>query len=537
MQKNTHSHGGPVTVFHMNTLSADKLREMGGKYPTPEFVYSLTRAQLRLFVDAIEAGDGRHPHLHDLWQRDPKAVEAYELAWILLGRLTHTRPTEDGHQTVAMRTTTTKPEKAAKARPEVKSTVLYSGTYRRPVTDNSTWLMRRNGKTTYTGNSLWGVDESTAKHHVDPDVLFILQALTEGYLWPYLEEAGVTDFKRFRLWRDYSDLTSRPMTVEQALAMHERGVINDEYVRMVGNVPDIYAGPGAPILTRGERRADPRANQEPPENVAAAAPKKLTNLARIDQRLGERVTEASEAAFHRAMERAGAKARAKARKDRQLSSAIDGVDNALVTRHLGPKRVEQLQLTDDQLIPADTFDPLRDRLERLLAEAQEETRSELSELFGEEVEPDQREAEDRRSAIDAFIAALIAVATARLFTDAPSPDPAEVGEFGDEIASGQMVAELLTRAGGDQIAEFTPETPRGLALGQRTRAALRDHGYVTESLTWEWAYIRTPQNPYEPHQNLNGVTVLSADDPRLGGYYPGDHRFCTCGLVPSVLPT
>jgi len=30
--------------------------------------------------------------------------------------------------------------------------------------------------------------------------------------------------------------------------------------------------------------------------------------------------------------------------------------------------------------------------------------------------------------------------------------------------------------------------------------------------------------------------VEDKEDPRLGGYYPGDHRFCRCSWVPTVLP-
>ena len=120
--------------------------------------------------------------------------------------------------------------------------------------------------------SLWGVDESTAKHHVDPDVLHILSGLTKGYLWPALEESGMgrDEARRFRIWRDYSDLTSRPITVEQAIALNENGIINDEYVRRVANVPEDMAGEGRPTVPEPINPDDPRVNREPPENIAAS---------------------------------------------------------------------------------------------------------------------------------------------------------------------------------------------------------------------------------------------------------------------------
>jgi hypothetical protein len=166
---------------------------------------------------------------------------------------------------------------------------------------------------------------------------------------------------------------------------------------------------------------------------------------------------------------------------------------------------------------------------------QDDTRTFLEKLLGKPI-PKTDEDENRSFAIRAFIAALLGVASARLFTPAPDPDPAEVGEFSDSLATGQMVYELLTRAGGADVTEFLPDTPRGLALGQRTRAILRDNGYVTESETWFYGDRSSRRFPYEPHYNLDGFAVLDREDPRLNGMYPGDHRFCQCRWVPTVLP-
>lgn len=369
--------------------------------------------------------------------------------------------------------------------------------------------------------SLWGVDESTAKHHVDPDVLHILAGLTEGYLYPYLEEASVSDFKRYLIWRDYSDLTSRPLSVEQALAMNEAGIVNDEYVRRVANVPEDMAGDGQP---RGQLiNPDIQSNREPPALVAAGV--NLKPLEDIDRRLATEITEASEAAFERALERAGAKVRTKTQKDRQISAAIEGVDNLDVTRHLGHGRIETLQLTADQLIPADTFDNLSRRLKKLVKRGQIQTRDELEAMLGVTLE------EFNDDGVDIFIAALLTAATARLFTASPDRDPAETGEFSEEISTASMVVDLLTRAGG---AEPGPETARGLALGERTRAAFRDAGYRVEATTWQWGYWRTPQNRYEPHYNLDGEQSFGQLE--INGYYPGDHNGCSCELVPTFLP-
>ena len=384
--------------------------------------------------------------------------------------------------------------------------------------------------------SLWGIDESTAKLHVDPDVLGILSDITTGYLRITLEEMGVPDVDRYLIWRDYSDLTSRPVSIEQAMKLSEMGIVRDEYVRRVANIPEEDAGDG--VMRKPREKAEPAGpdNQDegPPDSaLTASAGIKLTELADIDRTLATQIIEASEAATHRALERAGAKVRAKAKKNRQLTSVIDGIDNADVTRTLGAQRIEQLQLTQDQLVPADTFDPLADRLRRLISNGNERARSALARITGRPYEPSLEEEEDRDTAITLFIAALVSAVSARLFTSSPALDPAETGEFTDEVATGQMVFELLTRAGGGTPA---PDVPRGLALGQRTRAALRDAGFRTETETWEWAFLRTPKTPFEPHQSLDGLSVEDREDPRLNGYWPGDHPFCTCAFVPTVLP-
>lgn len=396
------------------------------------------------------------------------------------------------------------------------------------------------GKADLNHWSAWDVDESAAKLHVDPDVLHILDGLTRGYLWPTLEEMGVEDPRKWIIWRDYSDLTSRPISIDQAMELSDRGIITDAYVRSVANIAEADAGTGD---TRESDESDPAAGPENvdrgPPLVASAQP--LTGLADIDAMLTAKIIEGAEAAAHRALERAGAKVRAKAKKDRELTALIQGVANDKVTLTLGERRIEQLQLTADQLVPADTFDPLAERLLELVESAQDETRSQLSSLFGTAVE-ESTEEEDRITAIDIFIAALIGLVVAQLFTSSPDLDPAETGEIGDSIASGEIVFGLLTTAGGTPLAAFAPDSPRGLALGQRTRALLVDHGFLIETETWRYGLQRRRTN-FDPHRALDGFKTDNKEHPSLRShtswlgvthYFPGDHRGCLCSWVPSV---
>ncbi len=397
--------------------------------------------------------------------------------------------------------------------------------------------------------SAWSVDESAAKLHVDPDVLHILDGLTRGYLWPTLtgeNEQGVAmmsmeEAQKFIIWRDYSDLTSRPISIDQAMELSDRGIVADSYVRSVANIAEADAGTGEPRESEdNEPPAGPEnVDRAPPALVASAQP--LTGLADIDALLTAKIIEGAEAAAHRALERAGAKVRAKAKKDRELSALIQAVPNDKVTLTLGERRIEQLQLTADQLVPADTFDPLAERLTGLVESAQDEIRGQLTLLFGTEIE-ETTEEEDRGNAISNFIAALIGLVVARLFTSDPDPDPAETGEIGDSIASGEIVFQLLTTAGGTPAAVFAPDSPRGLALGQRTRALLVDHGFLIETETRRYG-LQTRRTNFKPHKALNGFKTDNKEHPDLRSatswigathYYPGDHDGCLCVWVPSV---
>lgn len=401
--------------------------------------------------------------------------------------------------------------------------------------------------------SLWGIDESAAKMHVDPDVLGILDSLTRGYLWPSLTaeipggsgSMSMEQAKQFVLWRDFADLTSKPVTLDQSLELYKEGVVSAEYVRRVANVPDEDAGDGVSSAKVPVPQPVGPENvvEEPPEVIVASAKIPLTSLADIDRTLADRIIEASEAAFRRALERAGAKIRLAAKKDRAITSNIDGLANHLVTQRLGPRLIEQLQLTGDQLLPADTFDALKERLDALVRQAQEARRQELARVVKKPIEEVPAEEEDRFSAIEFFIAALFGLALQRLFTPEPDLDPAETGEISDSLAPGQLVYSLLTTAGGGGTTEtFTPETPRGLALGQRTRASLKDNGFLITSETWRYGF---PSREFPGHRALNGITFDSREAPSLrvsplyswlgvSHYFPGDHRGCLCQIVPTV---
>jgi hypothetical protein len=232
VQPNLNSHGGPVTVFHINGAAAEPLHAAApGKRVTPEFIRSLTAAQLELFIDVSCQGDGWHYRSGklDIWQKDPAALDAFELALILSGRMVTRYASGNGTCVNAYQRTTVRPTKGVNglARPTV---VPYTGTVWCPTTPNGTWLARRNGTAYYTGNSAWQVEESGVKLHVVPVLTTVVNAINSGYYEPALERQGLDAF-RFTLWFDTSELVQRPNHGADAQWLYEHDQLSGEALR------------------------------------------------------------------------------------------------------------------------------------------------------------------------------------------------------------------------------------------------------------------------------------------------------------------
>lgn len=222
VQLNHSSFGGPITIFHLNKEATDPLLAVGGKHPSVQWLTELTTAQLALFVDRSGQGDGQHYRrgLLDMWQANLDDLDAYDVALLLLG---HQVCRTDHRVGVWSRPIQTPRRKL----PVIEN---YTGTVWCPVTTNSTWLARRNGKTYFTGNSAWLVDEQGVKIHVAPDVETICDALTIGYLHPRLKGMG-EDPSDWVVWYDASELILRPDRSESAKDAYDRFELTGEALR------------------------------------------------------------------------------------------------------------------------------------------------------------------------------------------------------------------------------------------------------------------------------------------------------------------
>jgi hypothetical protein len=75
------------------------------------------------------------------------------------------------------------------------------------------------------------VDETAMKLYVEPFILLICAALTDAYLRPVLEAAGVADPEAWALWYDASELLTDPDRTEDVRWAFEHGVINADTAR------------------------------------------------------------------------------------------------------------------------------------------------------------------------------------------------------------------------------------------------------------------------------------------------------------------
>lgn len=146
------------------------------KAPTPEFVRTLTTAQLRLFIERCIDGDGhRQTTGTRYWyQVDDESIRTFEMACALAGISTNTgQPRDYGNRmgrvpqvVTLLASSFAKPVDAARVaavyadRPHrnrnqaTDTIVTYDGLVWCPTTQSGTWLARRRGTVYFTGNSV-----------------------------------------------------------------------------------------------------------------------------------------------------------------------------------------------------------------------------------------------------------------------------------------------------------------------------------------------------------------------------------------------
>lgn len=187
--------------FYLNPVIADDLLDAAPeKVVTFEFLRSLTRSQVEMFIQASVDADGhRHPNGDGLYlkQSSQDRLAAWEFACILSGRSVGTYSRRDAAEAEfpdGSRCATQPQWQTRASRPAPqrllnmrRTEVFYTGTIWCPTVKNGTWLARRGAHVYFTGNTTFAnavqVDESTFKAHLEPMIELICGFLTAGYLW------------------------------------------------------------------------------------------------------------------------------------------------------------------------------------------------------------------------------------------------------------------------------------------------------------------------------------------------------------------
>lgn len=123
-----------------------------------DFVLSLTKAQLQLFVDTSIAGDGHVYTDKDgkvtqttIYQKRKESLDVFQIACQLLGKQTALMKQGDGWRLCIYSRSRVLPASARRTG-KIRD-VTYDGIVWCPSTETGTWLARRNGMVYFTGNT------------------------------------------------------------------------------------------------------------------------------------------------------------------------------------------------------------------------------------------------------------------------------------------------------------------------------------------------------------------------------------------------
>lgn len=283
-------------------------------------------------------------------------------------------------------------------------------------------------------------------------------------------------------------------------------------------------------------------------------------LARLDRELRMRVQQAADELARRALERAGNRLRSLAQKDKSGLSTrtVANLPAHEIGATLGVARIESLGTTVTELADG-ALEPMRARFTRWMVQALDGVIGLLEPFSPPAYDWTSYRARLADQVADAWAelsAAVEATVAERLIT--PNPVPPEVGEYDDTVlVPPGMVRAAIQRAWGGPLA------PSVTAAIPGPQAAAQVGGLITSDMLydmmaraaelvlggdgWRWSYGSglSRVSPFEPHLRLEGTEFTDWEAPALrnpsGGwpapfFYPGDHLWCQCDVVPLVGP-
>lgn len=336
-----------------------------------------------------------------------------------------------------------------------------------------------------------------------------------------------------------------------------------------GEVPGV---PGAPVApTNGQaaeppKPAVPSAEQPtpgpPPAERPLPTPPAVTaagnsstarlsrKLARIDSDLRARLQTAANAAMLRQLERAGARLRTKVAKDETLRTRIAHRANERVAALLGPDVVTAAGLTATELMGGD-WSGLRSQFYEWTEAAQEQALrtalriGQLDETSAAAVKAAAAMAQGRDAAWDLLSQSLTSLGHSLLYSPDPNVGPGDWADLNPNmlVPTGMIRAALGVAGGAEPATVMSPEGVLATAASEYV-GQVGTGATVTDLLTsaggevaqFEWNHGPS-LNPFEPHEDLDGVEFVNFDDevlanpgdwPEVAYLLPGDHEGCLC---------
>ena len=117
------------------------------------------------------------------------------------------------------------------------------------------------------------------------------------------------------------------------------------------------------------------------------------------------------------------------------------------------------------------------------------------------------------------------------------------GKGSPRFPAGDIRAAMIVaggaRTGGGQLARSGDGTPVPTRGGKWTGNGGMTTGHAVfndwpDPLKWEWvhSFYGRPETPFPPHLALDGTEFSSLAE-IAGGWFPGDHKWCRCGIRPA----
>lgn len=311
--------------------------------------------------------------------------------------------------------------------------------------------------------------------------------------------------------------------------------------------PDSTVAPGPPSVTAAGKSRE-----------AERAKRLSRKLVAIDQDLRARLQVAANAAVVRQLEKTGGRIRSKVAKDETLRTKIAHRKNEVVVATLGKEVMTAVGFSTEELAGSD-FGALRELFFNLTDSARGQALNIASQLAGIPMDSrpiiaaSQALSQGAQIAWPLFHEALSKIAADKLYTPDPNVLPGLAELNPDTVVPTGVIRAALGVVGGAKPGDMginpagDPTIPLGKPIGQIATGTtlgnlLTDNGVGSEGYEW----VHGPSlRPFSPHEDLDGVTFTSFDDPALQNadgwpynafFMPGDHAGCLCDFMPLWVP-